>query len=72
MSETAAKFDMCTICRDILKLNGPVHLDPTGIIVDGELESIGPFDFPVLSLAPQRSAGRFPPYHPYAGSGNAN
>ena len=54
MSETAAKFDMCTICRHILKLNGPVHLDPAGIILDGELESIGPFNFPVPPSVPRR------------------
>ena len=49
MSETTAEFDMCTVSR--------VWTENSGLSAD-------PFDFPVLSSAPQRSAGRLPPYHP--------
>ena len=42
MSETVAKFDMCTRRKPlILKLNRRVHLESLGIILGGELKSIG-------------------------------
>ena len=75
MSEMTAKFDMYSICRDIPKLNGSVHLDPAGIILDGEFESIGlvpSLSHAVVGTAEKEAPVVFRPTTPYAGSGNAN
>ena len=45
MSETAARFDVCTRALKvkpwILNLNRYVHLESVGIVLDGEIEAIG-------------------------------
>ncbi len=74
MSEMAANFDMGRISA---AMNGRTcrkrrpNLTCTRVAESEQRTGLSadPFDFPVLSSAPQ-SAGRLPP--PYAGSGNAN
>ena len=67
MSKRTATFDMQRIPA---AMNGRTcrkrrpNLTCTRFAESGQQVSADPFDFPVPSSAPQRSAGCLPPYHP--------